>query len=74
MIDISKQEITINCPECNSPHKVTLGQVQNQEVIKCPVCNKNITLVDKDGSTRKSIASISKSLRDLEDSLSKFGK
>ena len=35
MIDISKQKININCPDCNRSFSISIRQVSNEELVKC---------------------------------------
>ena len=69
MLDISKNEVDVNCPECKAANKVTLLQVAAEETINCSGCTKNIKLNDNNGSMKKAIASVNKSLGDLGDAL-----
>ncbi len=73
MIDISKQTISISCPECKKPLKVSLKQVADQTTIKCS-CSKEIQLVDSNGSAKKSIRDINGAFKDLENTIKNIGK
>ena len=73
MLDISKQEVKFDCPECGVSNTVTLKQVADEETVKCSGCGKNINLTDKDGSTKKAISSVEKSFEDLENTIKKLG-
>ena len=42
MIDISKQPVKIDCPECNRSMSVTLKQVVNGALIKCNCARNSI--------------------------------
>jgi len=74
MFNISQQKIDFNCPECGLKNKVTLEQIEKQIIIKCSDCNKDITLIDKDGSAKRSVADINKAVKDLENTIKKFGR
>ena len=74
MFNISQQKIDLNCPECGSKNEVTLKQVENQEIIKCSGCKKDITLTDEDGSVKRAVADINKAAKSLENTIKKFGK
>ena len=72
MIDISKQPVKIDCPECNRSMSVTLKQVANGALIKCN-CGQEIQL--KSNSTNKKvIKDVNKSFKDFERTLKNFGK
>lgn len=74
MFNISQQKIDFSCRECGSKNEATLKQVENQEIIKCSGCRKDIALTDKDGSVKRAIADINKAAKDLENTIKKFGK
>jgi len=65
MIDISKQSVNVNCPECKGSIKVSLKQVADEVLVKC-ICGQSIQLKDSNGSSRKAIYDINKSLKDLK--------
>ena len=67
MLDNSK--IQISCPECNTQFQVRLIQVANEETVTCPGCHKQINLVDKDKTVRKSLKDTDKAIEDLQKSL-----
>ncbi|MBK7682269.1 MAG: hypothetical protein IPJ26_07270 [Bacteroidetes bacterium] len=72
MIDISKQSVKIDCPECKRSISVTIKQVANDALVKCS-CGQGIQLQDSNG-TKKSIKDINKSFKDLENTFKKLGK
>ena len=74
MFDISQQERKVNCPECKAINIVTLKQVADEEGIKCSGCSKEINLKDGDGSTKQALASVARSLDDLENTIKGFGR
>ena len=74
MIDIGKEKIKINCPDCNRLLTVTLKQVANQTTISCTGCGNRVKLVDDKGSTRKGVTEINRSFQKLERTLKIFGK
>jgi len=74
MFNISQRKIDVDCPECGARNQVTLKQMENQEIIKCSGCKKDIALIDKDGSMKRSTADINKADKDLENTIKKFGK
>lgn len=72
-MDISKQTVELDCPECKKSITVTLQQVADEATIKCS-CGQSIKLTDSNGSAKKSIRDINKSFKSLENTLKKFGK
>jgi hypothetical protein len=73
MIDISKQAVELDCPDCKKKIKVTLKQIADEATIKC-TCGQSIKLTDSKGSAKKSIRDINKSFKDLERTFKKLGK
>ncbi len=73
IIDISKEKVSISCPDCKRSIKVTIAQISKQESVHC-TCGQNIQLVDNKGSNKKAINDINKSFKDLERTFKKFGK
>lgn len=73
MIDISKQTVELECPECNRTIKVTLKQVAEEVKVTC-YCRQSIQLKDDNGSAKKSIKEINKSFNDLEKAFKNLGK
>ncbi len=73
MIDISKEKVSISCPDCKRVIKVTIAQISKQEAVGC-TCGQSIQLVDDKGSNKKAIKDINKSFKDLEKTIKKFGK
>lgn len=73
MIDISKQSVKLDCPECKRSMSVTIKQVADEVLIKCN-CGQEIQLKDSNGTNKKAIRDINKSFKDLENTLKKFGK
>ena len=45
MIDISKQTVKLDCPECKRPITVSLKQVADEVTVKCN-CGQGIKLTD----------------------------
>lgn len=73
MIDISKQTVKINCPECKRSITVSLKQVADQVTVKC-ICGQGIQLKDSNGTNRKAIQDINNSFKNLENAFKKFGR
>ena len=65
MIDISKRTVEVNCPECKRSITVSLKQIAAEVSVKCS-CGQDIQLKDSNGTNRKAIHDINKSLKDLE--------
>lgn len=73
MIDISKQSVKINCPECKRSISVTIKQVADEALVKC-TCGNEIQLKDSNGTNKKAIRDINKSFKDLTNTFKKFGR
>jgi len=73
MIDISKRDVKIDCPNCKRSISVTFKEVADEISIKC-ICGQGIQLKDSDGSCRKAIHDINKSFKGLENTLKKLGR
>ena len=74
MIDISKREVDVHCPNCKRTVRVSLNQVVAEETITCLGCSTNIKLVDNNKSAQKAVRDINKSLSDLQKSFKSLGK
>lgn len=73
MVDISKQAVKINCPECKRSISVTIKQVAAEDLVNCN-CGQKIKLKDNNGSAKKSIRDINKSFQDLEKAFKSLGR
>jgi len=73
MIDISKQTVKLDCPECKKPITVSLKQVADEVLIRCN-CGQEIQLQDSNGTNKKATRDINKSFKDLERTFKKLGK
>lgn len=73
-MDISQSKVDVPCPKCKATINVSLKQVEQQETITCSACNSKIDLVDKNGSAKKAVRDVNKSLKGLTDGIKKFGK
>ena len=73
MMDISKQTVKIDCPECKRSINVSLKQVADEALVKCS-CGQEIRLKDNNGSAKKSIRDINKSLQNLENTFKNLGR
>lgn len=73
-MDISQSKVDVPCPKCKANVNVSLKQVELQETVTCSACNSKINLVDKDGSAKKAVRDVNKSLKGLTDAIKKFGK
>ena len=73
MIDISKQNVNINCPACKRAITVSLKQISDQVSVKC-TCGQGIQLKDSNGSNQRAIHDINKSFKELENVFKNFGK
>jgi len=77
-MDISQSKVDVPCPKCKANINVSLKQAEQQEPVTCSACNSKINLVDKladkDGSAKKTVRDVNKSLKGLTDAIKKFGK
>lgn len=73
MIDISKETVKLDCPECHKGVTVALKQVADEALVKCS-CGQEIQLIDSNDSGKKVIRDINKSFQDFEKTLKKLGK
>lgn len=73
MIDISKQTVKVNCPECKRAVTVSLKQVADEVLVKC-TCGQGVQLKDSNGTNRKAIHDINKSFENLERTFKKLGQ
>ena len=73
-MDISQSKVDVPCPTCKANINVSLKQIEGQETVTCPACNSKVNLVDKDGSAKKTVRDVNRSLKSLTDTIKKFGK
>lgn len=73
MIDISKQTVKIDCSECKRSIPVTLKQIADEVKVRCS-CGQVIQLKDKNGTNKKALKDVNKSLKDLDDAIKKLGR
>lgn len=74
MIDISKREVDVPCPNCKRTVRVSLKQVVAEATVTCLSCSTNIKLVDNNKAADKTVRDINKSLADFQKALRSFGK
>lgn len=72
-MDISKQTVKLDCPECKRSISVTLKQVADEVTLKCN-CGQEIKLTDSNGTAKKSIKDVNKSFKEFENALKKLGR
>jgi peptide subunit release factor 1 (eRF1) len=72
--DVANMAVRVNCPECQAPNTVTLGQVQREETVTCAECNKAIKLVDKNKSVDKAVSDVNDAVDDLKKALEGLGR
>lgn len=68
MINLDKQTIEFECPDCAFTNPIYLKQARLRDVIICRGCKANIHLDDQMNECRKTIRQFKRSLRELEDS------
>ena len=73
MIDISKQTVKLDCPECKRTISVSIKQVADEALVKCTCCQE-IQLKDSNGTNKKAIRDINNSIKDLENVFKKLGR
>lgn len=66
-------QVNIPCPKCKAQNRVSLGQVEREETIRCVGCGVNIKLLDKERSVEKSTRELQRSLDKLKRTLRKLG-
>ena len=71
---IDSLEVDIPCPECGAQNRVSLGQIEREEIIQCLNCGTKIKLKDKDGSVRRGTRDIQRALDDLDRTLRRLGR
>lgn len=74
MIDLSSEWIDIECPRCGYLEEIQLMEVKLENTVYCHNCKAIIKLTDSDASVHNRIASINKSLNDLQKLFKSFGK
>lgn len=72
MVDLKKEKVEVDCPECGKAMQVSIEAVLAQRTVPCPKCKASIKLVDKNGSVQKTVQKIDKALKDLDASLKKL--
>lgn len=72
--DVANMGVKVNCPECQAPNTVTLGQVQREETVTCAECNKSIKLVDRNKSVDRAVSDINDAVDDLKKALEDLGR
>ena len=72
--DVANMGVKVNCPECQAPNTVTLGQVQREETVTCAECSKAIKLVDKNKNVDKAVSGINDAVDDLKRALEGLGR
>ena len=72
--DVANMAVKVNCPECQAPNTVTLGQAQREETVTCAECNKSIKLVDKNKRVDKAVSSVNDAVDDLKKALEGLGR
>lgn len=73
MVDIGKQTVAMNCPQCKRITNVSIQQVADEALVKC-ICGQRIQLKDSGGSNRKAINDINKSFKDLDRTFRNLGR
>ena len=74
MLDIGKEKVDIECPECKCTLQISLEQVANEDVVNCHRCKQEVKLIDEDHSAKQTIRDMNKSFSEFEKTLKSFGK
>lgn len=72
MIDLSKEKVKIDCPECKRSITVLIKQIADEALVKCS-CGQEIQLKDENGTNKKAIKDVNKAFKDLENAFKKLG-
>lgn len=73
MIDISKQKVEIDCPNCKLKVEVTIKQVCDEASVVC-LCGQTMTLQDKDNSMKNEVKKVNDAFVDLEKTIRNIQK
>ena len=73
MIDIDNIAIDVQCPSCHFSNTVTLRQIRLRDVIICRGCKANIRLEDHLNTARKTVRSVQRAIRELQEQLDCLG-
>ena len=73
MIDIGKEPIDFECPNCGKALKLTFNDAIARRTIRCSSCGTDINLTP-DESLKREVDSVNKSFRDLEKTLKKLSR
>lgn len=74
MLDISKLWVDFECPNCNYADMIQIVDIRTEKIVFCHNCKTSIQLMDSEASTQQATTNIEDVLKDLENSLKKFGK
>ncbi len=69
-MNISNHKVWLNCPNCNFAISAYLEEVKKNEIIFCPGCLFQITLINEDNSIKKA----EKMIYDFQNSLKEIFK
>lgn len=72
MIDLSKEKVKIDCPECKRSIAVSIKQIADEALVKCS-CGQQIRLIDEKRTNKKAIRDVNKAFKDLENEFKKLG-
>lgn len=73
MIEIDTLSADIQCPSCHFSNTVTLKQIRLRDVVICRGCKANIRLEDHLNTARKTVRSVQRAMRELEEQLKRIG-
>ena len=74
MLDINKLWVDFECPNCRYADMIQIVDIRTEKVVFCHNCKTSIQLIDSEASAQQATTSIQGALKDLENTLKKFGK
>lgn len=69
MIDLEREEVPIECPECEFVLPATLRQVRIRNIVICRGCKRNVQLEDHLNEVRVGLRGIQQSFKELEETM-----
>jgi predicted Zn finger-like uncharacterized protein len=58
MINLGKEKVKIDCPECKRSITITIKQIADEVLVKCS-CGQEIQLIDEKGTNKNRIRDVS---------------
>ena len=73
MLNVDKQILWLECPECRFKNPVTIKQVRLRDAVICRGCKATVQLEDHMNTARKALRSIRRAFRELEEQIRRIG-